>query len=103
MERLFGFTYRIEIYTPKPKRRFGYYVMQFLLGDRYVARVDVKADRAAARLLVQAAWGEPGIDEPEAAARLGDELRTMARWLGLDDVVVAARGDLAPALRRALA
>jgi hypothetical protein len=103
VERLFGFTYRIEIYVPKPKRTYGYYVLPFLMGDRYVARIDLKSDRAASRLLVQAAWSEAGVDQGEVAVRLAAELRTMAAWLGLADVAVAKRGDLAPAVRRELA
>ncbi|WP_164700314.1 winged helix-turn-helix domain-containing protein [Modestobacter sp. KNN46-3] len=103
VERIFGFRYRLEIYTPAAKRVHGYYVLPFLLGDRLVARVDLKADRQAGVLRVQGAFAEPGVDAAEVAAALADELRLMSGWLALDQVVVNGRGDLADDLGPAVA
>lgn len=102
VERLFGFHYRIEIYTPAPKRQFGYYVWPFLLDGRLVGRVDLKAERLRDELHVVGAFTEPGQDAVRVAAALAVELRSMASWLGLSDVVVGERGDLVAALRAAL-
>ncbi len=93
--RLFGFEYRIEIYTPAAKRKFGYYVWPFLLDGELVARVDLKADRPAGVLRVLGAFAEPGRDRARVAAALAGELAAMADWLGLGQVSVGDRGDLA--------
>lgn len=103
VERLFGFRYRIEIYVPRGQRVHGYYVLPFLLDGELVARVDLKADRKRRLLLVQAAHLEPDRDALTVAAALGAELRRAAQWISLDDVVVADRGNLSAAVRRALA
>jgi hypothetical protein len=86
VERHFGMRYRIEIYTPAPKRVYGYYVLPFLLGDDLVARVDLKADRRASVLRAPGVHPEPGVELRSLVEPLGDELRLLADWLGLDDV-----------------
>ncbi len=108
LERMFGMEYRIEIYTPAPKRKYGYYTLPFLLGDQMAGRVDLKAERKGGTLVVKAAWVEeapaPGAKRraPGAVAEaLATELRTMAAWLGLSDVVVEPVGTLAGELAAA--
>ncbi|WP_026342884.1 winged helix-turn-helix domain-containing protein [Nocardia sp. BMG111209] len=97
-ERIFDFHYRIEIYTPEPKRVHGYYVFPFLLDGELVARVDLRAERATGRLLVPGAFAEPGRDDPRVASELAAALRSMADWLELDHVVIGERGNLAAEL-----
>jgi uncharacterized protein YcaQ len=103
VERLFGFDYRVEIFVPPAQRRWGFYVLPFLLGDRLVARVDLKLDRAARRLWVKGAWSEGGIGSAEVAEPLAVELWTLARWLGMEGVSAGRRGNLARALSAAIA
>ncbi|MBW9093498.1 YcaQ family DNA glycosylase [Microbacterium jejuense] len=91
-ERMFGFEYRIEIYTPAPKRRYGYYSLPVLIDDDLVGRVDLKADRAASTLRVQSAWWEHA-RPVDAAPRLAEQLRLAAAWQGLERISVSRWGD----------
>jgi uncharacterized protein len=99
-ERLFNFHYRIELYTTQEKRKFGYYVLPFLNGEELGGRACLKADRATSTLLVNTSHMEVDRDAAHAAASLAQELRLMARWLGLANIEVARKGNLARALRR---
>lgn len=93
-ERIHNFHYRIEIYTPKEKRQFGYYCLPLLVGGRLAGRIDLKADRAGNALLVQAAWQEPGAPR-QTAAVAASLLREAATWQGLSDIRVSGVGNLA--------
>ncbi|WIE65739.1 crosslink repair DNA glycosylase YcaQ family protein [Curtobacterium sp. MCLR17_036] len=99
-ERMYGFHYRIEIYTPAPKRVFGYYVLPVLQDDRLVGRIDLKSDRQRGVLRVRTAWQEPG--EHLDPDRLADTLRRTAAWQGLDGLEVTDRGTAAAPLAAAL-
>ncbi len=100
VERLFGFHYRIEIYTPAPKRQFGYYVWPFLLDGQLVGRVDLKADRAHGRAARRRRVRRTRPGAVAGGDCAGGGVATMASWLGLADVTVGKRGDLAAQLRR---
>jgi len=99
--RMFDFHYRIEIYTPEPKRVYGYYTLPLLLDDRVVGRIDLKSDRQKRVLRVQSAWLEPGAPA-HAEERVAPLLGRIRDWQGLDTIEVVDRGDFAPALKGAL-
>jgi uncharacterized protein YcaQ len=101
LEELFGFHYRIEIYTPKEKRKHGYYVLPFLLDEQIAGRVDLKSDRDGSTLMVQSAWVEADAP-PNTPQELVAELRLMAGWLGLEELKILPKGDLAADLEAAL-
>lgn len=107
LERMFGMEYRIEIYTPAPKRVYGYYCLPFMLGDQIVGRIDLKADRKAKTLRVEAAWREERAvagarrrSDAETVPALLDELGTMASWLGLENIVATGIGNMPLPLQR---
>ena len=99
---VFDFDYQIEIYVPGPKRIYGYYVLPFVMGDRFAARVDLKADRKASTLIVHAAYVEAGMDSRVVAEALAEQLRSMAAWLLLERLSIQPKGNLAKPLGRAL-
>ncbi|WP_293169283.1 winged helix-turn-helix domain-containing protein [Microcella sp.] len=103
--RMFGFHYRIEIYTPAPKRQFGYYTLPVLVDDRLLGRIDLKSDRQSGVLRVQSAWVEPGGSASELAARVAPVLRRASAWQGLGEVIVTEPlwGNAAAEVRAALA
>jgi len=88
--------------VPKVKRKWGYYVLPFRLGDRLVARVDLKADRQNRVLLVQSAHPESGTSEAETLLALAQELRALANWLDLEVINVVARNRFCQSLSKAL-
>ena len=99
-ERLFNFHYRIELYTPEHKRKFGYYVLPFLYGENLVGRLCLKANRADGTLQVNQTHSEAGVAEGEIAAPMAAELQRMAQWLGLTKIDVATKGPMARYLRK---
>jgi hypothetical protein len=100
-QRLLGFTHLFELYVTATKRRYGYYVLPFLLGDKIVARVDLKAQRESGTLAVLGAYLEPGATRASVSRELAEELRDLADWLDLDTIDISDRGDLSAGLRTA--
>lgn len=103
IDGLFGFDYRIEIYTPAAKRKYGYYVLPLLVGDRLAARFDLKTDRDHGTLRVLAAHVEPGEDVALVASSAAGELRELMQFVGARQLQVAQKGNLAKALRSEVA
>ncbi len=99
-ERLFNFHYRIEIYTPQPKRKFGYYVLPFLLGESFAGRVCLKSDREAGTLRANHVHHEEFVDVNDAADKMAEEIKSMATWLGLANVEIMKSGNLAAKVHR---
>ncbi len=99
-ERLFNFHYRIEIYTPAPKRKFGYYVLPFLHGEDLSGRICLKADRETGTLRANAIHHEEMVDPAETAKALSGELVKMAAWLDLPNIETRKSGNLAAALAK---
>ncbi|RZS59584.1 hypothetical protein EV141_0813 [Microcella putealis] len=102
-ERLFDFHYRIEIYTPAPKRQYGYYSLPVLIDDALVGRIDLKSDRQAGVLRVQSAWTEDGVNPGWMAERVAPVLARAAAWRGLGGVSVGERGSAIDAMRASVA
>ncbi|MGI9610489.1 MAG: DNA glycosylase AlkZ-like family protein, partial [Acidimicrobiia bacterium] len=100
--RLFDFFYRIEIYTPANKRQYGYYVLPAMVDGRLVGRLDVKTDREASVLRIKASHAEPGWADGATAERVGQAVLDLARLVGVSDVDVEEKGDLAHLLRTSL-
>lgn len=102
--RLFNFDYKIEIYTPEPKRTYGYYTLPLLYRGNLVGRIDLKSDRKVGDLLVQSAWHEPYLGKKvtdSIAADLAKHLGEISRWQGLNKIQIADKGNLAKQLRSA--
>ena len=101
IERMFGFEYRIEIYTPEPKRQFGYYTLPILHNRDLVGRIDLKSDRQGRQLLAQASWHETKLNDRAVASlakALNKHLKEVQSWQGLNETVVRQKGNLAELL-----